>query len=466
MSKSRGITLSFDPVLTAAFLVLIVMAWFIQYSATGAEELKMILNFQDAQFLRHTIWLIFSAFLFVGLQYVPGKIWGTMSWYIYAFFILLLIAVLVIGSDVKGAQSWLHFAGFSIQPAEMAKISTFLALSTFMGNVGANVKSTSDRFYANIIVAIPLGLILLQPDAGSALVFLSSFLVLYREGFSSIPLYISILAIIIFILTIAFSVWLSFIVLLILLNSYLIYILRNSRDLFTVYTVLTISSLIASYYGYEKHMSIIHSLVAIILVFWVLYSQKEILKTLFSMLTFSFFSGVALSINYVFLNFLQPHQQERIFVWLDPSKGDPQGSLYNLLQSKMAIGSGHLLGKGYLSGNMTKLGYIPEQRTDFIFSTIAEQFGFLGSCFVVGIFTIMILRLIFLAEKQKSGFSRIFMLCVACCLFTHLFINLGMTIGLVPVIGIPLPFLSYGGSALLSFTFMLGVVHALDDSKE
>lgn len=456
-----------DSYLLLIYVSLLFIGWLALYSTSGASSsIEMdAINFKSS-FGKQTIYIFISLVVFFFIQYLPKRLWGSLSWIFYILAILSLIAVLIIGSDVKGAQSWFKLGPISIQPSEFAKLAVFLSLATLMSNISVNVKNTINRAVANMVILLPLILVLLQPDAGSGIVFLSCFLVLYREGYSPNMLILACILACIFILTLKFSIFSVILYLIFGLNGYWFFQIKNNKHLRWIYIVLVACSIPMAYYGFTIHLILFHMLLSLILAFYLIVCQKDhaiiISTAIFALLMIMY----SYSIGFIFHNFLQEHQQARIIVWLDASKGDPQGSLYNLLQSKMAIGSGSLWGKGYLQGNLTQLNYIPEQNTDFIFSGIAEQFGFIGSVFLISLFIFLILRLIFLAEKQKSQFSRIYMLCISCCIFTHFFINMGMTMGLVPVIGIPLPFISYGGTALLSFSIMLAIACALDDTKD
>lgn len=455
-----------DFITIALYVALLAVGWFLQYSTSGGQKLSEIFLFEQSQFAKHSIWVLGALFIFWFIQFIPRRIWGSLSWIFYLLSLFLLLLVLILGSDVKGAQSWIKIGGLSLQPSELAKLSTFLVLSTFLSNISVNVTTNYNRLVANTIILIPLIFILLQPDAGSALVFLASFLVLFREGYSPIPLYFAASLAVLFLLTIKFSVVLVLLLLMVLYNILILNKAKQAENLFLIYTVFVACSMVAAYYEFAEMMLYIHAFIGVVGTAYLLIRQKESLFIILLGIALAFYTLVVTSFEYMFQNVLKPHQQERILVWLDPSRGDPRGSLYNVLQSKMAIGSGQLTGKGYLKAHMTKLDYIPEQNTDFVFSALSEQFGFVGSSVVLILFLFLLLRLLYLAEKQKSRFSRIFMLCVACCFFTHLFINVGMTMGLVPVIGIPLPFLSYGGTAMMSFSIMLAICLAVDDSRE
>lgn len=459
----RGI----DGYLLLCFLMLLLIGWLSLYASTGADDLSRLFLFdQNTFFGKQTLWIIIAISLFVLVQFLPKRIWGSLSWFFYFVSLFLLVLVLFFGSDVKGAQSWLRIGSISIQPSEFAKLSLFLVLSTFLSNVSVSIRSWYNRLIANGLILLPLLFILLQPDAGSALVFLACFLVLYREGYSAIMLVVSLLLVAVFVLTLKYSVSVVLFLALFFINIFWISRTTSKSYLYIIYFVFSVCSAVMSSYGYIQWILYLHLIIGLTLGVYLIIKHTDHEIVFLSGLLTSFFVGFAFSIQYIFSHFLKPHQQARIFVWLDPEKGDPRGSLYNLLQSKTAIGSGSWFGKGYLNGNMTKLNYIPEQNTDFVFSGIAEQFGFIGSLILITLYVVLLLRLIYVGEKQKSAFNRVFIYCVTCCIFTHFLINIGMTMGLVPVIGIPLPFISYGGTALLSFTAMISIVCSLDDREE
>jgi len=306
---------------------------------------------------------------------------------------------------------------FGIQPSEFAKIATAMALAKLLGESNRSIIQRDTRLTAFAIIGLPIFFILLQNDTGSAIVFLSFMFVFYREGMNGTIIWFGLLAIFLFIFTLIFNQW---------------YVLG----------AITIIALIV-WYIVRKY-------------------RKDVITLL---LIYVLATGFTLGVQYVFENMLQSHQKDRVEILLG-LKSDPKGVGYNVNQSKIAIGSGGLLGKGFLQGTQTKFKFVPEQSTDFIFCTVGEEWGFVGSVFLIIVFIALISRIILLAEKQRSPFSRIYGYGVAMILFTHVAINIGMTLGLMPVIGIPLPFLSYGGSSLWSFTMLLFVFIRLDMNKK
>jgi len=341
------------------------------------------------------------------------KIIIRLSYVIYILSIISLILVLFIGKEVGGAKAWFDFGKFGLQPAEFAKFGTILGIAKFIHDKDIYINKFQELVVISCLILVPCLLILKQPDAGSALIYASLIIMFFREG---LPLRYIVIIIIIFIFSLStMIIGVNYtIIFLIFLTLIFAYILRRNKKTF-------IPALVFCIIG----------------------------------------ASIISSINYSYEKILQPHQKERIDIILGKEKND-LGSGYNLNQSLIAIGSGGLHGKGYLKGTQTKFNFVPEQNTDFIFCTIGEEFGFLGSLAIIALFTILILRILILSEKQTSRFSRIVGYSLSSILFAHILINISMTIGLMPVIGIPLPFFSYGGSALLSFSILLFVFIKLD----
>ena len=355
----------------------------------------------------------FIAFLIV---IVDWKFFYSLTYLLYAVVILLLIGVLFRGAMTGGATSWFELGPFKFQPSEFAKFATALAVAKYYNNIHSKYISLQDKLKTYGIILLPFLLIILQNDLGTALVYASFVLVLYREGLSGNILIFGLIVGILFVL----SLLLDQILLVSILSgiAFIIFLISRKR-------------------------------------------KKEIIA-LGGILIASM--AFVLSVNYMFDNFLAPHHKARINILLG-KKIDAHGAGYNLIQSKIAIGSGGLSGKGFLNGTQTRFDFVPEQSTDFIFCTIGEEWGFIGSLFFVSVFIGLLLRILFLAERQRSNFSRIYGYSVATILFMHFLINIGMTIGLVPVIGIPLPFISYGGSSLVGFTILLFIFLNLDSYR-
>ncbi|MCF8302830.1 MAG: rod shape-determining protein RodA [Bacteroidales bacterium] len=357
---------------------------------------------------KQLMWTGVSLVIAIFVLLIDARFFANFSYPIYIMVIISLVAVLFFGKEIGGSRSWFQIGGFALQPAEFAKFATSLAIARFLSSISIHPNSLKNRFFSVVFMGIPLLLILAQNDTGSALVFLAFIIVLYREGLSGNILVFGIITAIIFLMTLLFEKLIIIGVLGAVTILMMFFIQRNTRN-------------VAAMIG-----------------------------------LFILAAGFSYSVDYGFNNFLEPHQQTRINVLLGKDT-DVQGAGYNVNQSKIAIGSGGFSGKGFLKGTQTKYNFVPEQSTDFIFCTVGEEWGFIGSSFVVIIFALLLVRIIMLAEKQRSGFSRIYGYCVAAIFFTHFAINIGMTIGLAPVIGIPLPFISYGGSSLIAFTFLLFV---------
>ncbi|HFA52251.1 MAG TPA: rod shape-determining protein RodA [Bacteroidetes bacterium] len=414
---------------------------------------------------KQLIWVAVAMGVFVVSFAIDSKFWQTFSSIIYAACLLSLVAVLIFGKTIKGATSWFDFgAGITLQPSEFMKFGTCVALAGYLSSYANNLRSLKTQLYSIGIFALPMLLILLQPDAGSAMVFLAFFVVLYREGFPG------------WVFALGFSVATIFVLGLVHPTSYIILALaaicifilawNQEKRLYWLagFGLLVAVAFFAIGKGYLFYTVLGSAAVILGLYVWHFYKRKV---SLANVVVVAFIVGSILSYtaHFTFNNFLKPHQQERIQVWLQPSKADPQGAAYNLNHSKMAIGAGGLLGKGYLEGNFTQGHFVPEQITDFIFCAIGEEQGFLGVIIIIGLYLALLFRIVYIAERQKSDFNRLFAYGVASVLFIHFFINIAMTMGLMPIIGIPLPFLSKGGSSLIGFTIMIAVLLKLDASR-
>lgn len=409
------------------------------------------------------VWAVASLFTVLLLSTISWQFWDTISAVLFGFGLLLLVLVLILGTEINGATSWFIIGPFSLQPGEFAKVSTAIAVSSLLSSVQIDLKELKSQGYVLGAMLLPAVLIFMQPDAGSALTYFSLIIVYYRFGMSVIYYLglISLFFVIVITLTSGFYFSVSAILLIaVLLTSQ--FKRKNYRYGLAFITVLLVNTLL---YRYSlMHYAAIFNLVFFIIHLAFIYTSKvynEKFIVLASVIALSFFSFAS---SYGFNNILQPHQQDRINVWLNPEKSDPRGSYYNLAHSKLAIGSGGLYGKGYLKGSMTKLNYVPMQNTDFVFSSIGEELGFIGSGSIILIFLYFILRIIKIGEQSKINYIRAFCYCVGGFFFVHFFVNVGMTMGISPVIGIPLPFISKGGSSLLAFSMMVGIV--LNMSKQ
>ena len=387
------------------------------YSATYADGQMSLFSFKTFSG-KQLIWLGASAMVAVLILFSEPRFFSNAAYPIYSVVILMLVATLFLAVTVNGGKSWIEIGGFRFQPTEFAKFATALVLAKYMSAIDIDWNKLHTKLIALLLVALPAGLVFLQHDTGSALVFVAFVFPLFREGLSGVVLVIGVVVVALFVLALVVN---KYILMGVLLAAALFYLFvwlnkRSARDYWKTIGVLA---------------------VCVVFVF---------------------------SVDFVFNNVLESHQRERIDVLLGKTE-DLQGSGYNVHQSKIAIGSGGIIGKGYLHGTLTKADFVPEQHTDFIFCTVGEEWGWVGSSALVIIYVVLLIHLINMAERQRSTFSRFYGYSVASILFVHLFVNIGMVLGLVPVIGIPLPFLSYGGSSMLAFTILLFMFIRLDATK-
>lgn len=430
---------------------------------------------------KQMIWLVMSLCIGVFILLIDANNYFSWAYLIYVVLIGLLLLTVVIAPEIKGSRSWLVLGPFNIQPAEFAKFATALAVARFMGSYTFNLKESRNILIVSGLIFLPLMLIFLQSETGSALVFFSLMLMLYREGMPGIILFLAVSTVSFFVIGLRFGAMFflnftsvgQFVVLLLVLFVVCGMLLTYRKDSETTKRVL-ISNLgmlslgiLLNLFGWWKFNLCFLQLgmLAFTLFYLAFQSLKNRSSTYLLIGTFIVASsGFLYSTDYAINEVLEPHQQIRIKVLLG-MEDDPTGAGYNVNQSKIAIGSGGFLGKGFLNGTQTKLKYVPEQDTDFIFCTVGEEQGFVGSVFVLALYIALLLRIITMAERQRSAFSRIYGYCVFSILFFHVFINIGMVLGLLPVIGIPLPFFSYGGSSLWGFTILLFIFLRLDADR-
>lgn len=424
------------------------------------------------------IWMGLSVILIFVILMLDADFYDIYAYPIYGAIILLLIATIFLAPDIKGSRSWLELGPLRLQPAEFAKFATALALARLMDTYGFKLTSARNFCQVLFVILLPMLLIILQKETGSALVYLAFFLVLYREGMSGYILLSGICAVLFFVTTMKFADVTAgitpmgeLIVSLFVLSITTILIYTERKNTLAVRVILAVSAvafLAAWGISYATPVNFAYvsiGLVAAMIGYLIFLSLKSwtthyVFISLFAVGSLCFMY----SVDYVFDEILEPHQQIRIRVSLG-MEDDPSGAEYNVNQSKIAIGSGGFAGKGFLNGTQTKLKYVPEQDTDFIFCTVGEEQGFVGASLVLLLFCVFILRLIYLAERQRSVFRRVYGYSVASIFFFHLTINVGMVIGLTPVIGIPLPFFSYGGSSLWGFTILLFIFLRLDAAR-
>lgn len=466
------------------YLVLIFIGWCTIYAACYDYDNAEIFNF-SANHGKQIIWISTALILGAIILTIDSKFYSNIAYLFYVLMIILLIATIFLATDTKGSHSWLNFGAFKIQPAEFAKYATCLCLSAFLSKSQTDLRRNKDLMLAMGIILLPALIIIAQSETGSALVFFSFFILLFREGMNGMILILGVFAIVFFILVLRYNnlpdavvgvdvpELLGFIlVFAIAVITALIFLKIYTKDKTCMLTFLGINIgiyavgiILANFIPavktwYFAALSIGVSIIFLFIWGMVMHRQTYLLISAFLMFSIAL-SGSA---DYAFNKILAPHQQIRIKIVLG-LEDDPQGAGYNVRQSQIAIGSGGLTGKGYLNGTQTKLNYVPEQDTDFIFCTIAEEWGFIGSTIFIIIYATLMLRLIFLAERQRSAFSRIYGYGILCIFLFHFFINLGMVTGITPVIGIPLPLISYGGSSLWGFTLLLFTFIRLDANR-
>lgn len=416
----RGLRKTIDWRLIICYLLLVFFGWLNIYAAVRSSEPASIFDL-SCNSGKQFIWMMTAFILAIFILFVfSPRLWEVISSPAYAFVVVLLVLVIFLSKDVKGSHSWFEFGPVKFQPAEISKITTSLLLATVMSKPNFKMTNRADFIKAALIVGMPMLIIVAESETGSALVYVGFLFVLYREGLSGwFPVMLG-TAILLFILTLVTHWWVSVIVLLGIVGYYYYREFKSTRA--------------ARLHRIALRNAILGGVAGLALIF---------------------------GTGFAFNNVLKDYQRMRIEVLLG-LKEDPSGVGYNVRQSMIAIGSGGAFGKGYLQGTQTTYGFVPEQSTDFIFCTVGEEWGFLGCLVVIVIYGLMITWIITDADKAREGFTRVYGYCLAACLFMHLFINIGMTIGLMPVIGIPLPLFSYGGSSLWAFTMMLFIFIALD----
>jgi rod shape determining protein RodA len=476
----------FDRLTLTLYTALVVVGWMMIYAVNYIQEDPYAFASLSHPAGKQLAFIVLCFAMLFFLLMVDWSFWRTFAAPVYAASMLLMFGTIFLGREVNGALAWYQFGGFSFQPAEIAKFATCLMMASYLGSPGTNLQEWRSMLSAFAIMLLPVGVIILQKDTGSALVFFSFLLVLYREGLSPFWYIVGFSMIGLVILGVVVDPAMVVTALLALFSARLI---RAFSDQAVWWWAVWLSLLAVAYYwsdilmwsrsatGFDPadlpesgYLMALPFLLFFLVVFIKSYLRKNqvVQRKLQGMvLLLGLASLVSVSANLAVNNVLAPHQRSRIYVWLKPTHPsvDPRGSAYNLLHSKMAIGSGGLMGKGYLQGNMTTLNYVPEQSTDFIFCTIGEQQGFVGVVAIVTLFTLLLLRIVQLAERQRSNFSRLYAYGVAGVIFVHVMINIGMTMGLFPIIGIPLPFISAGGSSLIGFTLMVGVLLKLDNHR-
>jgi rod shape determining protein RodA len=414
LRREDDISVKLDWTTILLFVALVTLGWLNIFAAIYDETADQTIWDLSLSSGRQLMFIAAAAVIVIMIIIIDMRFYETFAYLFYGLILVLLFLVPLIGKEVGGNKAWIGVGSFGVQPSEFAKFITALAVAKYIGSVGFRMDNLRNQAVLFALIGVPIILIQLQKDTGTALVFTSFVLVFYREGMSPFLLIVGVCAATIFVLTL---------------------LIPNPLYL--------------------------HAAIAIILILLISFGKKKFKRIAILVIGALLISGVIVSVDYVVNNVLKPHQQNRVKVLVNPDI-DPLGVGWNVTQSKIAIGSGGLNGKGFLRGTQTKFDFVPKQSTDFIFCTIGEEFGWIGSLVVIGLFVALLLRVIFLAERQKSRFARAYGYSVACILFFHFAINISMTVGLFPVIGIPLPFFSYGGSSLWGFTILLFVLLKLD----
>ncbi len=413
MNRRESIWESLDWLTILIYLMLVVTGWLTIHAAIYEADSAMSPFDLDLRSGKQLIWIVISFVLFVLIMVIDYKVFMTFSYPVYFLTIGLLIVVLLLGTEVSGSKSWFALGGIKIQPSEFAKYATALALAKVFSALNFDIQKPKDFIKTGLLIGVPFGLIILQGDTGSALVFAAFSLVFFREGLSAIFIFIGVASFLLFLGTLLLGLNYMFAILAGLLALGILFSLKSRRRIIFI-SAGTIAA-----------------------------------------------AAIVFSVDFFFNNILKPHQQNRIQVFLNPN-ADPTGAGWQVTQSKIAIGSGGFWGKGYLKGTQTKFDFIPDQSTDNIFCTIGEEMGFMGSFVLIVLFSLLLFRLIIIAERQRTVFGRVLGYSVFSLILFHYSVNIGMTIGLFPVVGIPLPFFSYGGSALISFSLLLFTLLKLD----
>jgi rod shape determining protein RodA len=468
--KRGNIVSNLDWVTILLFLLLVLMGWFNIFSAVYNESHPSILDF-DQKYGKQFIWILAAIFMAVAIILIDHRFFEFFSYFIYGFAILTLLVVLIVGKEINGSKSWFVLGGFHIQPSEFAKPAVALALAKYLSTFNINIRKVSTFAKVAGIIFLPSFLILMQPDTGSSLVFFAFVLAVYREGFPGVILILMLALALLFILVllvnelvllaiILFIGFLAYWFLARSIRNILITILIYTGFFLLSYLLLFILGNKTAYYYLSALLALSLSILSYLAIAYI----NRIRKIGMLVLAVSAAVLYTFAVDYSFDHFLSDYQQRRINIMLG-IHSDPLGAGYNVNQSMIAIGSGGFAGKGFLQGTQTKLDFVPEQSTDFIFCTVGEEWGFLGTFLIVVLFLILFVRLIQLAERQKETYARVYGYGVISVLFIHFFINITMTIGLFPVVGIPLPFFSYGGSSLWAFTILLFVFIRLDAGR-
>lgn len=412
--KNQSIRSHIDWMSVFIYATLVILGWLNIYSSSLPLEESSIFDFGQT-YGKQMMFIFLSVPLIIVILALDGKFYEKYAVIFFGIALLLLAGLFVFGKVVKGQANWYAFGPVSFQPAEFAKVATALALSKYLSDVQVNLKDQNRQWQAMGIILLPV-LLIVPHDPGSALIYSAFFLVLYREGLPAWYLWTGFIAIVVFVLSLIWPSWI----------------------------IILIAALVIAFFYYRSRIV-----------------DRNVIMSAAILVVISIFT---FSVHYVFDNVFKQHHRDRFNILLG-KEVDLKGVGYNINQSKIAIGSGGWFGKGYLEGTQTKGGFVPEQHTDYIFTTVGEEWGFVGCIVVLALFVLLFIRIIYLAERQKTKFSRVYGYCVATILFIHFFVNIAMVVGIFPTIGVPLPFFSYGGSGLWGFTILLFIFLKMDANK-
>lgn len=461
--RSRA-TKNVDWIAIALFISLVIIGWLMIYAAGFEQQADRPFYSFASPAGKQLVFIVGAVICFLLIFLIDAKFWRSIAYPLYGISLLTLIMVLLLGTTIKGSTSWFTLGGISLQPSEFAKFATCLALAGYLSYYTTDLKQFRYQLGALGLFVLPAGLILMQPDAGSALVFTSFLILLYRAGMPVLFYIAGFILLGLFVASLLFPTYLVASLIILLAAGVISSQLKDQYIWLGAFVVLAVLEVIL--WPVLTLVPILVLNTAILCIAIVRRIRTGSARQLALVVPATILSvSYTFLVKYGFTNLLEPHQQDRINVWLRPELCDPRGSLYNVLQSKIAIGSGGLTGKGFLEGSMTNLNFVPEQTTDFIFSTIGEEQGLIGSVAIILLYTFLLLRIAVMAERMRSEFARHYAYGVLGLLFVHFFINIGMTMGIVPIIGIPLPFISYGGSSLVAFTIMMAVLIKMDSKR-
>lgn len=470
MNRQNNIFSTIDWLSVILYFALVIFGW-MNVFAVNFNHNDVVIFSMSKRYTMQALWILICSMVIIVLFVLDGRIYSFLAYPAYVIGLLMLLSVLAFGTTINNSKSWIVLGPISLQPVEFAKAATILALAKYLSGFNVKITRRKDILVTLGIIGLPILLIMAQPDFGSTLVYGAILLVLYREGLPGWILILLVSVAVLFLLTLLLS---PFTLLIILTSLALIaFGLINRRKTVFALAVITLGifiTIFALVHRFEiikltRYQILIFALIGTAIV-GVIFTLSNIIKGVYLLLLALILTiGFTFSVDFVFHNVMKEHQRNRVNVMLG-LESDPYGYEYNVRQSKIAIGSGGFSGKGFMQGTQTKFKFVPEQSTDFIFCTVGEEWGFLGSFGLVLAYVGLLIRLIFLAERQRSKFSRIYGYGVISILFFHFAVNIGMTIGLFPVIGIPLPFVSYGGSSLLAFTILLFIFLKLDSGRK